>query len=60
MLTQEQRKIVDTVTKFAKRSLQEYKSTKEWTTLKQHSCETIRVPVALLKRIKDMEEIFKD
>lgn len=46
------------VAEFAERSRKEYASTKEWTALPAHSCETIRVPVALLNRIRDLHELF--
>jgi hypothetical protein len=41
------------IAEFAESSRKEYGSTKEWTANKGHSCMTIRVPVALLNRIRE-------
>lgn len=52
--------LIDAVTEiadFAEASRKEYANTKEWTTTPDHSCMTIRVPVALLNRIKEAGEL---
>lgn len=57
-LSPELRDQLKTVIDFAARSREEYKSTSEWTSTKDHSCQTIRVPTALLNRIKEIEELM--
>lgn len=49
---------VQIVAEFAARSRVRYAGTKEWTVHPDGSCETIRVPVALLNRIREMAEEF--
>lgn len=51
---------IETVIKFGKRCREEYADSKEWTALAGHSCVTIRVPVALLNRIRDLEQAVLD
>lgn len=46
------------VAEYAERERMVRKETKEWTTGKDSSCETIRVPVSLLNRIRDMRELL--
>ena len=53
----EQEELVDaikTIVEFAARSKREYEATKEWTAKSHGSCMTIRVPTALLNRIRDL------
>lgn len=52
----EHRESIQIVADFAARSRQQYATTKKWTKHPDGSCETIRVPVALLNRIRDMAE----
>lgn len=44
---------------FAEASRKEYGNTKEWTATANHSCMTMRVPVALLNRIREAAELAK-
>lgn len=46
-----------TVGSMAERARKEYASTKETTTSASGTCSTIRVPVALLNRIRELAEI---
>lgn len=41
---------------FAQDSREKYDDTREWTKLEGSSCMTIRVPTALLARIRDLAE----
>lgn len=52
------REAAQIVGEFAKRARKEYEQTKELTTNNGGTCMTIRVPVALLNRIRDMAEAF--
>lgn len=54
----EQREAVQVVTEFATSARKQYAATKELTCQPDGSCQTIRVPVALLNRIRDMAELF--
>lgn len=58
-MTPELKDAIETVVRFAAGSKKEYKATKEWTASKNHSCQTIRVPTALLNRIKELAEHLK-
>lgn len=55
-MTPELKDLLRTVIDFAAQSRKEYKSTSEWTSTENHSCQTIRVPTALLNRIKEIDE----
>lgn len=57
-MTPELKDAIVTVVRFAADSKKEYKDTKEWTASKNHSCQTIRVPTALLNRIKEIGELL--
>ena len=46
--------LINTVVDFAAQSRKQYADSKELTTTDSHGCETIRVPVALLNRIRDL------
>lgn len=48
---------IKAVAEFAEQSREKYAATKEWTSTKSDSCETIRVPVALLNRIREMRKL---
>jgi len=50
--------LLRTIVEFAERSREEYKETKEWTIQPGQSCMTIRVPVGLLNRIREIGEIL--
>ncbi len=50
---------ITTVVDFAARSSKEYEATKEWTVLPSNSCMTVRVPVALLHRIRELGEALQ-
>lgn len=59
-MNSELKSAIKTVTKFAEEARNEYKSTEEWTRTERldgsdSSCVTIRVPVALLNRIRDLD-----
>lgn len=58
MPTAEQIDIVQTVASFAERSRTHYADTKELTNSGGITCVTMRVPVALLNRIRDLEQAF--
>lgn len=58
MTTQTQIESVQIVAEFANRSRAEYDNTRELTPLDSGTCMTIRVPVALLNRIRDMADEF--
>lgn len=47
---------IKTVVEFSEKSRKQYADTKQWTTDDGGSCMTIRVPVALLKRIVELGE----
>ncbi|UIS65440.1 putative baseplate wedge protein [Acidovorax phage AP1] len=49
---------MQTVLEFAERARTQYESSKEWTSMESGSCMTIRVPVALLNRIREMGEAY--
>jgi hypothetical protein len=51
--------LIGTIVTFAAQSRERYASTKEWTIGAVSSCETIRVPVALLNRIRDLGEAMQ-
>lgn len=53
-----QREAVEVVTGFATSARKQYAATKELTTLPSGTCMTIRVPVAMLNRIKEMGDLF--
>ena len=57
-ITAEQLDILQTVIEFAAESKVKYKKTKEFTTENGGTCMTIRVPVALLNRIRELGEEF--
>lgn len=46
--------LIRTIVGFAERSGEEYKHTRELTATSQSSCMTIRVPTALLNRIREL------
>lgn len=45
------------IAEWAAASRQEYAESKEWTQTKDHACMTIRVPVAILNRIREAGEV---
>lgn len=50
---------VRTISAMAERARKQYAKTKEWTSHDDGSCMTIRVPVALLNRIRELAELTK-
>lgn len=56
-MTPELKEAIKIVVDFAAKSRREYRGTREWTSSANHSCQTIRVPTALLNRIKELGEI---
>lgn len=57
---QPMRAALQTVVDMAAESRKRYADTKEWTSRPSHSCETIRVPVALLKRIAEIGDAMAE
>lgn len=53
-MTPEQTDAIKTIVDFAERSRDTYDDTREWTSRDNGSCMTIRVPVALLNRIREL------
>lgn len=51
---------LDTIIEFATTAKLTGQATKEWTAGPTHSCMTIRVPTALLNRIRDVGEFLQD
>lgn len=51
---QELKDQIEVVARFAEESRERYIETREWTHQRDSSCMTIRVPVALLNRIRDL------
>jgi len=55
-LSKDQIDMLKEISEFASRSRTQYADTKEWTSHIDGSCMTIRVPVALLNRIRELAE----
>ena len=58
-LSHDQKQILETVFEFAETARKNYDHTKQVWTVESGTCTTIRVPVALLNRIRDMAELFE-